>query len=78
MNCHLLAGGLILFFSNKRIKAVETGTVPPTLNLNDAEDELADFDLVPLRSRQRQVRNAMSNSFGFGGTNASLIVGRVT
>ena len=49
-----------------------------TKNLNDAEDELADFDLVPLRSRQRQVRNAMSNSFGFGGTNASLIVGRVT
>jgi 3-oxoacyl-[acyl-carrier-protein] synthase II len=74
---HLLgaAGAIEAIYS---IKAVETGTVPPTLNLNDAEDELADFDLVPLRSRQRQVRNAMSNSFGFGGTNASLIVGRVT
>ena len=74
---HLLgaAGAIEAIYS---IKAVETGTVPPTLNLNDAEDELADFDLVPLKSRQRQVRNAMSNSFGFGGTNASLIVGRVS
>ena len=74
---HLLgaAGAVEAIYS---IKAVETGTVPPTLNLNDPEDDLASFDLVPLRSCQRQVRNAMSNSFGFGGTNASLIVGQVT
>jgi 3-oxoacyl-[acyl-carrier-protein] synthase II len=52
--------------------------VPPTLNLNDPEDQVADFDLVPLKSRHRKVRNAMSNSFGFGGTNASLIMGEVT
>ena len=74
---HLLgaAGAIEAIYT---IKAVETGMLPPTLNLNDPEDDLAEFDLVPLRSRQRQVRNAMSNSFGFGGTNASLIVGQVT
>ena len=74
---HLLgaAGAVEAIYS---IKAVETGIVPPTLNLNDPEDDLASFDLVPLKSCQRQVRNAMSNSFGFGGTNASLIVGQVT
>ena len=74
---HLLgaAGAVEAIYS---IKAVETGTVPPTLNLNDPEDDLASFDLVPLKSCKRQVRNAMSNSFGFGGTNASLIVGQVT
>ncbi len=74
---HLLgaAGAIEAIYS---IKAVETGTLPPTLNLNDPEDEVAGFDLVPVKSRQRQVRNAMSNSFGFGGTNASLIVGQVT
>ncbi len=73
---HLLgaAGAIEAIYS---IKAVETGTLPPTLNLNDPEDDVAGFDLVPLKSRQREVRNAMSNSFGFGGTNASLIVGQV-
>ena len=74
---HLLgaAGAIEAIYS---IKAVETGVVPPTLNLNDPEDDVAEFDLVPLTSRQRRVCNAMSNSFGFGGTNASLIVGKVT
>ena len=74
---HLLgaAGAIEAIYS---IKAVETGMLPPTLNLIEPEDDVAGFDLVPLKSRQRQVRNAMSNSFGFGGTNASLIVGQVT
>ena len=74
---HLLgaAGAIEAIYS---IKAVETGMLPPTLNLNEPEDDVAGFDLVPLKSRQRPVRNAMSNSFGFGGTNASLIVGQVT
>ena len=74
---HLLgaAGAIEAIYS---IKAVETGMLPPTLNLCEPEDDVAGFDLVPLKSRQRQVRNAMSNSFGFGGTNASLIVGQVT
>ena len=74
---HLLgaAGAIEAIFS---LKAVQTGEVPPTLNLNDPEDAVADFDLVPLTFKKRTVRNAMSNSFGFGGTNASLIMGQVT
>jgi len=74
---HLLgaAGAIEAIYS---VKAVQTGEVPPTLNLEDPEDAVADFDLVPLKSRKREVRNAMSNSFGFGGTNASLIIGQVT
>ena len=74
---HLLgaAGAIEAIYS---IKAVETGMLPPTLNLGEPEDDVAGFDLVPLKSLQLQVRNAMSNSFGFGGTNASLIVGQVT
>ena len=74
---HLLgaAGAIEAIYS---IKAVQTGVLPPTLNLEDPEEAVADFDLVPLKSRKREVRNAMSNSFGFGGTNASLIIGQVT
>ena len=74
---HLLgaAGAIEAIYS---IKAVQTGEVPPTLNLNDPEDAVAGFDLVPLEAKQRRVSNAMSNSFGFGGTNASLIVGEAT
>ena len=74
---HLLgaAGAIEAIYS---IKTVQTGDLPPTLNLNDPEDAVADFDLVPLKTRKREVRNAMSNSFGFGGTNASLIIGKVT
>ncbi|MEK9961001.1 MAG: beta-ketoacyl-ACP synthase II [Rhodobiaceae bacterium] len=74
---HLLgaAGAIEAIYS---VKAVQTGEVPPTLNLEDPEEAVADFDLVPLKARKREVRNAMSNSFGFGGTNASLIIGQVT
>ena len=74
---HLLgaAGAIEAIYS---IKAVQTGDLPPTLNLEDPEEAVADFDLVPLKSSKREVRNAMSNSFGFGGTNASLIIGQVT
>jgi 3-oxoacyl-[acyl-carrier-protein] synthase II len=74
---HLLgaAGAIEAIYA---IKAVETGDLPPTLNLNDPEDAVAGMDLVPLKTRNRKVRNAMSNSFGFGGTNASLVVGEVT
>jgi len=74
---HLLgaAGAIEAIYA---IKTVQTGDLPPTLNLNDPEDQVADFDFVPLKSRHRKVRNAMSNSFGFGGTNASLIMGEVT
>ena len=55
------------------IMALQTQTCPPTLNLEDPADELEDFDLVPLKPKQREIKAAMSNSFGFGGTNSSVI-----
>jgi len=72
---HLLgaAGAIEAIFS---IMATRDDIVPPTLNLDDPADEVAGLDLVPHQSKKRVVRNAMSNSFGFGGTNASLIVGK--
>jgi len=72
---HLLgaAGAIEAIFS---IMATKDDIVPPTLNLDDPADEVAGLDLVPHQSKKRDVRNAMSNSFGFGGTNASLIVGK--
>jgi 3-oxoacyl-[acyl-carrier-protein] synthase II len=54
--------------------AIRDGVLPPTLNLEHPSDN-CDIDLVPLRAKERRVRYALSNSFGFGGTNASLIFG---
>ncbi|MCW5699124.1 MAG: beta-ketoacyl-ACP synthase II [Rhodospirillales bacterium] len=59
------------------IKALQTGVIPPTLNL-DKPDEGCDLDLVPYVAKERPVRVVMSNSFGFGGTNASLVFKSVT
>lgn len=69
---HLLgaAGAVEAIFS---ILAIRDQIVPPTLNL-DNPDRQTPIDLVPHKARKRQVRAALSNSFGFGGTNASLIV----
>ena len=69
---HLLgaAGSVEAIYS---LLAVHHQTVPPTLNL-DRPSEGCDLDLVPYEARRRRVRAALSNSFGFGGTNASLIV----
>ena len=69
---HLLgaAGAVEAIFS---ILAVHEDTVPPTLNLENPSPG-CDLDLVPLEAKRRPVRAALSNSFGFGGTNASLIV----
>uniref|UniRef100_UPI0040298DF9 beta-ketoacyl-ACP synthase II n=1 Tax=Candidatus Scatocola faecigallinarum TaxID=2840916 RepID=UPI0040298DF9 len=55
------------------IMAIQEQTCPPTLNLEDPADELADFDLVPLKPKKREIKAAMSNSFGFGGTNSSIV-----
>ena len=55
------------------IMAIQEQTCPPTLNLGDPADELADFDLVPLKPKKREIKAAMSNSFGFGGTNSSIV-----
>jgi 3-oxoacyl-[acyl-carrier-protein] synthase II len=55
------------------LKAIETGVVPPTINLDDQDPECV-LDFIPHRARERSVRHAVSNSFGFGGTNASLVL----
>jgi len=68
---HLLgaAGSVEAIFA---ILALRDGVVPPTLNLDNPSPS-CDIDLVPKRAKERRVRYALSNSFGFGGTNASLI-----
>jgi len=72
---HLLgaAGAVEAIFS---LLAIRDQIVPPTLNL-DNPDVDAQIDLVPHKARKREVNAALSNSFGFGGTNASLILTRV-
>jgi 3-oxoacyl-[acyl-carrier-protein] synthase II len=55
------------------IKAIETGIVPPTINLENQDPE-APLDFVPNLARERRIRHAMTNSFGFGGTNATLVL----
>jgi 3-oxoacyl-[acyl-carrier-protein] synthase II len=54
------------------LKAMQHNTLPPTLNLDHPDPE-CDLDYVPLTARDAQVRTTMSNSFGFGGHNASII-----
>jgi 3-oxoacyl-[acyl-carrier-protein] synthase II len=68
---HLLgaAGSVEAIFS---ILAMRDGIAPPTLNLENPS-EGCDIDLVPKEAKERKIRHVLSNSFGFGGTNASLI-----
>jgi len=72
---HLLgaAGSVELIFS---ILAMRDGIVPPTLNLDDPIDEVQ-MDLVPLKAKEAKLNAVLSNSFGFGGTNASVIVKKI-
>jgi 3-oxoacyl-[acyl-carrier-protein] synthase II len=67
---HLLgaAGAVEAIFT---LLSIRDQVVPPTLNLHDSEETF--IDLVPLQPKERKVVYAMSNSFGFGGTNASLV-----
>jgi 3-oxoacyl-[acyl-carrier-protein] synthase II len=69
---HLLgaAGGLEAVFS---VLAIRDGVVPGTINLEHPEPSTAGLDLVPHEARRRSLRYVLSNSFGFGGTNAVLI-----
>ena len=73
---HLLGGagaGEAIFC----ILAIRDQAVPPTLNLDDPDEGTEGVDLVPKEARKREVKAALNNSFGFGGTNASLIVRQV-
>ena len=70
---HLLggAGAVETIFC---ILAIRDGVVPPTLNLDNPSESCAGVDLVPHKAKEKKVRAALNNSFGFGGTNASLII----
>ncbi len=73
MTGHLLgaAGAIEAVFCTL---AIRDNIVPPTINLENPIDEVGDFNLVPNKAQKREVNVALSNSFGFGGTNASLIL----
>jgi len=74
MTGHLLgaAGGIEAGFT---VLAVHHGIVPPTINLENPDPE-CDLDYVPNEAREARINVAVSNSFGFGGTNASVVVRR--
>jgi beta-ketoacyl-acyl-carrier-protein synthase II len=74
MTGHLLgaAGALEAIIS---VKTIQTGIIPPTINYR-TPDPVCDLDYTPNEARQAEVRAAMSNSFGFGGHNATIILSR--
>jgi len=74
MTGHLLgaAGGIEAIFS---ILTIYNGILPPTINYETSDPE-CDLDYVPNKARKAEVRTVLSNSFGFGGTNACLIIKR--
>ena len=76
MTGHLLgaAGAIEAIFC---ALAIRDNIVPPTINLEEPIDEVGDFNLVPNVAQKREVNATLSNSFGFGGTNACLILKRV-
>jgi 3-oxoacyl-[acyl-carrier-protein] synthase II len=74
---HLLgaAGSVEAIYS---IFAMRDGVAPPTLNLDNPSEGVQDMDLVPHKAKQRKIDTVLSNSFGFGGTNACLIFKKVS
>ena len=70
---HMLgaAGAIEAIFS---ILAIRDQICPPTINLEDIDDEAKGIDLVPLKAKKRKINAVMSNSFGFGGTNSCMII----
>jgi 3-oxoacyl-[acyl-carrier-protein] synthase II len=57
--------------------AIREGMVPPTINLNDLDPDCAGVDHVAHAGREMEVRVALSNSFGFGGHNATIVFARL-
>lgn len=72
---HLLgaAGGIESLFS---AMAAMTGVLPPTLNMENADDDMQELDFVPCKAREQATRHVLCNGFGFGGVNAALIISR--
>ncbi len=56
------------------LKTIETGVMPPTLNLENPSENCQGIDLVPKTAKEKEIKTVLSNSFGFGGTNASLVM----
>ena len=72
---HLLgaSGGVEFVIS---VLALQNQVVPPTINLDNPDDD-CDLDYVPHQARSTRLQRVLSNSFGFGGHNACLIIGKV-
>jgi len=73
---HLLgaAGGIEAIYT---ILALQNSIIPPTINLHDIDDEAVGIDLVPGFAKEKTFSHALSNSFGFGGTNATLLFSKI-
>lgn len=68
------AGGITEVISC--VKAIQTGLVPPTINLQETDAEASGIDFVANTAKKASIQAAMSNAFGFGGQNSSVIVGK--
>jgi 3-oxoacyl-[acyl-carrier-protein] synthase II len=73
---HLLgaAGAVEAIYS---AKALQDGILPPTLNLDNPSDVCEGIDLVPHTAKEKNITSVLSNSFGFGGTNASIVLTKI-
>ncbi len=74
---HLLgaAGGIESIFS---VQTIMKSMLPPTLNMHNADEDMADLDFIPLVAREKDVEYVLSNGFGFGGVNAAILLRRYT
>ncbi|OQX94394.1 MAG: hypothetical protein B6I23_01330 [Rickettsiaceae bacterium 4572_127] len=68
------AGAIEAIYS---LLAMQKQVAPPTLNLENPDEKTEGFNLVPLQPQERKIETVISNSFGFGGTNASVIMRKV-
>ena len=59
------------------VKTITDGKVPPTINLDNQDEHVADLDYVPHKMREKKIRAALSNSFGFGGHNACVAFAKI-
>ena len=59
------------------ILSMQNNLMPPTINLDNPEEDTAGFNLVPFKPQEKRIDVALSNSFGFGGTNATLLFKKV-